>query len=77
MQVTLDRLGKWNDFKRCAECGAINWYENEDCHYCQNDIFDDFTKKEANKYIKEEVEAYQMDFPDVSTESILEFEVEV
>ena len=32
-------LGKPNDYKLCATCNIINWYENKICHNCGWDKF--------------------------------------
>ena len=39
-----DLEGKINDFKICAECNSLNWYENESCHNCISETFIDNEK---------------------------------
>jgi hypothetical protein len=35
MNHTIRRIiGYREDYKKCAECNAINWYENTNCVYC-------------------------------------------
>lgn len=41
---TVERiLGKPNDYKTCLSCGTVNWYENEFCIACHNEIKHDNT----------------------------------
>ena len=30
---------KPSDFKICKKCNSVNWYENENCHNCDNTEF--------------------------------------
>lgn len=40
MESELIRIyGKPTDFKVCKKCKAINWYENDECHNCNNKGF--------------------------------------
>lgn len=32
-------IGKPNDYKICPNCGNVNFYEAEKCHFCENDTF--------------------------------------
>lgn len=50
MKHTLDYiLSKPTDFKQCVNCGAFNWYENEDCVTCYDEPkqFKDITKQDV------------------------------
>lgn len=61
MEQTLGRiLGKPNDYKRCRQCGVINWYENKHCHSCQHKQF----RKPGDgieNYCKTDIEYYTKD----------------
>ena len=48
-------LSKPNDFKVCCECGAFNWYENEECIMC----FEKKFKKITQKAIKDEIKFWE------------------
>jgi len=43
--------GKNTDFKKCKECGCINWYENESCHNCGFEKFKRFTQKDGKQLL--------------------------
>jgi len=39
MEHTYEKiLGKPNDYKQCVFCERLNWYENEKCIKCNEDI---------------------------------------
>ena len=46
------------DFKICKDCGHINFYEKEQCFYCDNK---DFYKEGLNilEVIKQEIDYYK------------------
>ena len=51
-------FGKPSDYKICKGCGAINFYEHEECHNCNKNNF----HKEGlgiSKYIDNEYEFYK------------------
>lgn len=54
MHHTIGRIaGKTTDYKKCKECNAINWHENEVCHNCGNNTLKDMTEKEGLRLLKE------------------------
>ena len=59
MEVTLDKiLCKPDDFKMCVECGAVNWYENDKCHDCQSNKFNDNADR-VTEWAKKEYEFWE------------------
>lgn len=47
MKHTIDYIeSNPDDFKVCAECGAINWYENKRCHSCGGRSFRELKDKD-------------------------------
>jgi len=53
MHVTLGYLlSKPSDFKICLNCGAFNWYENEECHSCGGTEFREATRKDVDSYYR-------------------------
>lgn len=51
-------VGKPNDYKICKDCGAISFYEAEECHNCGHK---DFKEREIDvlKYIDAEYAFYK------------------
>jgi len=47
---------KPSDYKLCPACSKVNWYENEECYNCNENIKDvEFmTEEEMNKFAEEE-----------------------
>lgn len=49
MHHTYSRIaGKPTDYKQCAWCFAVNWYENKECHNCPSQQF----KRIDGRYIE-------------------------
>ena len=58
MAIEVDINGietKPSDFKICKKCGALNWYENEECKDCDSEEFDTSTEAVLN-WVEDEVE---------------------
>ena len=59
MEMDLQRISqKPHDYKKCLECGKINWYENDVCIGCHYNIFDDNEYK-VNLAIADEYTQYE------------------
>lgn len=65
MHHTLDRIAnKPTDYKLCLHCGEFNWYENEHCVSCRNEITSDETLNEKSERIislREEIDTQYTD----------------
>lgn len=48
-------LVKPNDYKLCRSCGVVNWYENEFCHFCEHEKFQEIGDN-VQEYYKEEID---------------------
>lgn len=51
---------KNSDFKVCKECGHINWYENEECFFCEHKEFE--FGEAVSIAVDEEYEFYQEEY---------------
>lgn len=62
MKTTIEKIiGKPNDYRICADCGSLNWYENEECHICEHTVLlEDINK--VIQWVQDEIEFYMNDF---------------
>lgn len=51
-------LGKPADYKICSGCSVINWYENNECHNCRSQQFDE-DKQKVIVSILNKIESYE------------------
>lgn len=59
MHHTIERItSNPQDYKKCEDCGLINWYENENCWACGSTYFREMTEKEMKERYKEIIEEY-------------------
>lgn len=70
MEVRLDyALQKPSDFKVCKKCGALNWYEYEECFTCGFEEFDE-SSDAVSKWVDDEYKYW------IETEGLAEEEAD-
>ena len=66
-----DIIDNPDDFKKCKSCGAINWYENEECVNCGGTKFRELNEedlKNLEEYADEVSKDYDTAWEDVEIE---------